>query len=138
MAGHKEHHHGRKHRETGGANEAAEDLKTKNQRYTYESKVNNEAEERKHGGKVGKKHGAEHHHHSCKCPKCHGGMAKKHGGEAEHEKKHVGHVEGEHSKHHMGRAKRKSGGRTGADSHPFSSARSGHAPPGAKLDMEME
>jgi len=47
---------GRKHRATGGVNQAAEDLGRKNLRYTYQSNVNDEAEERKRGGKVAKKH----------------------------------------------------------------------------------
>ena len=45
MKGHKEHHH-RSHRATGGVNTPAEDLKRKNMRYTYESNVDKEAEER--------------------------------------------------------------------------------------------
>lgn len=43
---------GRKGRATGGMNEAAEDLGRKNMRYTANSKVNDEAEERKRGGKT--------------------------------------------------------------------------------------
>ena len=74
---------GRKHRASGGVNEAAEDLKHKNQKYTYESKVNEEAEERKRGGRT--KHRSAH--------------------------KHGGHVHGEAAKHHAGRKPRKSGGR---------------------------
>jgi hypothetical protein len=46
---------GRKTRASGGVNQAAEDLSSKNMRYTYESNVNKEAVERKRGGKtVGK------------------------------------------------------------------------------------
>lgn len=48
---------GRKHRATGGVNEAAEDLGSKNKRYTYESNVNDEAEERKRGGRAKRKSG---------------------------------------------------------------------------------
>lgn len=113
--GHKEHHH-RKHRATGGENQAAEDLKRKNERYTYESKVNDEAEERKHGGRTKRKHG---------------GHVKHHAGE-HHE------VHGEHAKHHAGRKPRKSGGRTGSDKSPFSSARHGKEPMGHKVDLDME
>ena len=51
----------RKHRATGGVNEAAEDLGRKNLRYTYQSNVNDEAEERKRGGKVAKKHAGKVH-----------------------------------------------------------------------------
>ena len=60
---------GRKHRATGGVNEAAEDLGKKNMRYTYQSNVNDEAEERKRGGKVAKKHAGKVH-----------GMSKMHAG----------------------------------------------------------
>lgn len=42
----------RKGRATGGVNDANADLDKKNQRYTYQSKVNDEAEERKRGGKT--------------------------------------------------------------------------------------
>ncbi len=59
----------RKHRATGGVNEAAEDLNRKNLRYTYQSNVNDEAEERKRGGKVAKKDAGKVH-----------GMAKMHAG----------------------------------------------------------
>lgn len=48
---------GRSKRATGGTNLADDDLKTKNQRYTYQSKVNDEAEERKSGGRAGRKSG---------------------------------------------------------------------------------
>lgn len=68
---------GRKHRDTGGANLAADDLKTKNQKYTYESKVNDEAEERKRGGKVkkeaGKIEGVLAKHHAGRKPRKNGG-----------------------------------------------------------------
>ena len=46
---------GRKHKATGGVNEASEDLGKKNMRYTYQSNVNDEAEDRKRGGRA-KKH----------------------------------------------------------------------------------
>ena len=52
---------GRKHRATGGVNEAREDLGKKNMRYTYQSNVNDEAEERKRGGKVAEKHAGKVH-----------------------------------------------------------------------------
>lgn len=61
---------GRKHRATGGVNQAAEDLGRKNMRYTYQSNVNDEAEERKHGGRTGRKYGG----------KADGEMARKHAG----------------------------------------------------------
>ena len=43
---------GRSKRASGGVNEAAQDMAKKNMRYTYQSNVNEEAEKRKHGGKV--------------------------------------------------------------------------------------
>ena len=43
---------GRKKREEGGRNLAAEDVSKKNMSYTYENKVGPAAEERKAGGKV--------------------------------------------------------------------------------------
>ena len=73
---------GRKHRKDGGVNEAAEDLKTKPMRYN-QSRVEDEAEERKFGGRT--RH--------------------KRGGKTEM------HAHGEHAKHHAGRKPRKSGGR---------------------------
>lgn len=71
---------GRKHKATGGVNEAAEDLGKKNMRYTYQSNVNDEAEERKHGGKVKKKHVGKMHgdaakHHAGRKPRKSGGRA---------------------------------------------------------------
>ena len=46
---------GRSKKATGGTNEAAEDLSTKNMEYTADSNVNREAKQRKRGGKtVGK------------------------------------------------------------------------------------
>jgi len=109
----------RKHRNTGGVNEAAEDMKHKNMDYTAHSNVSHEAEERKHGGRAKRKHGGHVKHH-------HMGMVK-----------HVGHVEGESTKRHAGRKARKSGGACDSGN-PFSSARHGTAPKGRKLDMEME
>ena len=139
MKGHKEYHH-RKHRETGGVNEAEEDLREKPEARTNARHIDEEAEERKRGGHVGhhrvkRRHGGEVHHSSCKCEKCHGGMAKKHGGEA---KKHVGRVHGEHGAHHAGHKPRKAGGRTGSNEHPFSSAREGTPAKGRKEEMEFE
>ncbi len=91
---------GRKGRATGGdatvgTKEYEQDLSRKNMRYTYQSNVNDEAEERKHGGKAD------------------GGMAKK----------------------HAGRKPRKSGGRTGSNMNPLSSAAAGTAPKGRKIQM---
>lgn len=140
MKGHMKEHE-RKHRNTGGVNEAEMDLKDKPEARTNAKKIDDEAEERKHGGHVKmrmkRKHGGEVHHSSCKCEKCMGGEAKKAGGEV-HEKKHVGSVEGEHEKHRADRKPRKAGGSANATEHPFSSARHGEAPKGHKMDMEMD
>lgn len=52
---------GRKTRNTGGANEAAEDLRMKPERRNNASKIFGEAEKRKSGGKV---HGEAAKHHA--------------------------------------------------------------------------
>lgn len=96
---------GRKHRETGGANEAEEDLKTKPEARTHATKEDAEAEEMKKGGRAKRKHGG----------------------------KMVGKVEGEKAHMHAGRKPRKAGGRAGSDSNPFTSARSGKDAPGREL-----
>jgi hypothetical protein len=44
--------------------------------------------------------------------------------------KHVGPIRGEHGRHTSARPPRKSGGKVGADSNPFSSARHGAEPKG--------
>jgi hypothetical protein len=72
---------GRKHREAGGENEAAEDLKSKPERYN-ESRVEGESEERKSGGRT----------------------------KARRKRKHGGEAEGDKAMHHAGRKARKSGG----------------------------
>lgn len=59
---------------------------------------------------------------------------KKRGGRA---KKHVGKVHGSHAKHHAGRKARKSGGRTGSNMNPLSSAHAGTKPKGHK-DVEID
>lgn len=107
---------GRSARATGGVNQAADDLDKKNQRYTYQSKVNDEAEERKKGGRVKRRHGGEVHRSGCDCPKCSGGK-----------------VEGEKGKMRADRKARKSGG--SATSNPFSSARAGTPPSGHKAEL---
>lgn len=61
---------GRSKRASGGVNEAAQDSAKKNMRYTYQSKVNDEAEERKHGGKVA---GAKAKGGMCRTPRKSGG-----------------------------------------------------------------
>ena len=80
-------HHRKARKEGGGVATYKEDLKSRPQRYNN-SRVEDEAEERKHGGKM------------------------------------VG-MHGKHGKHHAGRKPRKSGGRTGSNMNPFSSARHG-------------
>ena len=102
----------RKHRETGGVNAAEEDLRDTPKNRGAASNVSEEAEERKHGGKA-RKH-------------------RRHGGHARKEVEMHGHE----SKHHAGRKPRKSGGRTGADSMPYSSARKGTPPKGHQIEME--
>lgn len=103
----RKHQHEAKHRASGGMNDAEADLKDKPEAYNH-AKVEAEALEKKDGGKARK--------------------ARRHGGMAE--KKHVGHVHGEHAKERCDRKPRKTGGRTGADQAPFSSARHGKLPPG--------
>jgi hypothetical protein len=100
---------GRKHRGTGGTNDAEEDVKTKPEARTNATKEDSEAEERKHGGRAKRKHG--------------GKTVKMHG---------------EKGMHHMGRKPRKSGGRTGSDSMPFTSARKGAQPSDHKTQSESE
>lgn len=105
---------GRSAKASGGVNLADDDLKTKNQRYTYQSKVQDEAEERKAGGRVKRKHGGEVHRSGCACAKCGGGK-----------------VDGDKGAMRADRKPRKAGGSTG---NPFSSAKSGTAPPGHKVE----
>jgi hypothetical protein len=143
---HREHeHHERHHRETGGRNDAEEDLRDKPEARTNAKKIDDEAEEKKRGGRAKRKRGGEVRKHHVDHE---GRLMKKHGGEAEkrHERKrggrmpeHAKHVEvhGEHEKHRADRKPRKDGGRTGADEHPFSSARKGTLPTGRK-EMQME
>lgn len=97
--------HMRKHRETGGANEAEDDVKDKPEARDNAKKIEGEAEEMKKGGRAKRKHGG----------------------------KMVGHVEGEKGAHHAGRKPRKSGGRASSDANPFTSARRGDDPPGRKV-----
>ncbi len=154
----KEHEHERHHRETGGVNEAEADLREKPEARTNARKIDDAAEERKHGGEVEKKHrrkrkhGGEVHHSKCRCEKCMGGAAKAAGGVVglatggialkRGGRTHAGHdageVHGEHHREHAGHKPRKSGGRTGSDGHPFSSAHAGKAPHGHKVENEAE
>ena len=129
MKGHKLHHethkkiehHIAKHRKAGGRAEspmegrddAEEDLKSKPERYNN-SKVESEAEERKHGGRA-KKH-KEHH----------GKMHKEHHGKM-HE---------EHAHKHAGRKPRKSGG--SVEKSPFSHAQHMTPARGRKIEKMTE
>lgn len=69
---------GRKGKADGGVNMADDDLNKKNQRYTYQSKVNDEAEERKSGGRAKRKDGGKAMGAACK-PNA-GRMPRKNGG----------------------------------------------------------
>jgi hypothetical protein len=100
----------RHHKSTGGTNTAADDVKTDPEARTNAKHVDSEAEEKKHGGRA----------------------KRKHGGKAHHEMK----VHGEKGAHHAGRKPRKSGGRTGSDGHPFSSAKGGSQPSGRSVMSE--
>jgi hypothetical protein len=93
---------GRSKRASGGVNQMAEDAKMKNMRYTYQSNVNDEAEERKRGGKT------------------------------------VGKVKGMKGKADMGRKPRKSGGRTGSNMSPLSSAAKGTPAPGRNVSGSLD
>lgn len=99
---------GRKHRNTGGLNEAEMDLKDKPTKRVNAPSIEDAAEERKCGGRAKRKRGG----HVVDMPK------------------------GEEARSHAGRKPRKSGG--SCDSSPFSSARKGETPKGRKLDMEMD
>lgn len=140
-AGHGVHevaHHGvhgapkaRRHRKTGGkavespmqgVDEAEMDLKDRPMEYNH-SRVEKEAEEKRHGGRAKRKHGGHVKH---------GHVMHHHTGHV----KHVGSVHGEHGKAHAGRKPRKSGGRASSDQNPFTSARHGTPAPGRHLERE--
>ena len=93
---------GRKHRGTGGANEAEEDVKEKVPDRSAPNNIQKEADEMKKGGRAKKAHGG----------------------------KMVGKVEGEKGMMHAGRKPRKSGGKATSDANPFTSARTGKDAPG--------
>lgn len=137
----------RKHRNTGGVNEAEMDLRDKPEARTNAAHIDHEAEERKHGGHVKRhkrKHGGMIHKEGFgpESEPTSGRAKRKRGGHVLHHHmghvKHVGDVHGEHAKHHAGRKPRKSGGRAYSDSNPFTSAAHGKAPKGRTLDMEMD
>lgn len=96
MKGHK-----RKHKGTGGANEAEEDLKPTPER-TPNANTEKEAEEMKKGGRAKKARGG----------------------------KTVGVISGPEPPAHAGRKPRKAGGRAYSDSNPFTSANKGKEPKG--------
>jgi hypothetical protein len=93
----------RKRRSTGGRD--LRDTDRKHHEFPKDSKVIEEAKEKKGGGPVGKQ---------------------------------VGGIAGAHARAHGGRSPRKDGGRTGADSNPFSSARHGKSAPGRTTDGELD
>jgi hypothetical protein len=99
---------GRKHKSTGGENDAAEDEKDTPKDRTEPSGPAKEAEEKKRGGRA----------------------KRAHGGKSEMK------VEGHKGMMHAGRKPRKSGGRTGSDSRPLTSSHSGKNPPGRNLMSE--
>jgi len=131
----------RKHRNTGGVNEAEMDLRDKPEARTNAAHIDHEAEERKHGGHVKRakrKHGGHVLKHEGMGPEHESTVGKrhkrKHGGHV----KHVGEIHGEHGAHHAGRKPRKSGGRATSDANPFTSARHGTPAKGRHEEMEFE
>lgn len=110
---------GRAKREEGGRNLAEADEKDRPMKYTADSNVQRESEERKKGGRAKRKAGGIVHHEKMDTLK---------------HAKHVGKVHGEMAKHHAGRSPRKDGGRTGS---PFSAAHKGENPAGRK-EMDVE
>jgi len=96
---------GRKHKGTGGANEAEDDLKDTPAERTPTAKPEKEAEEKKRGGRAKKARG--------------GGTAQKEGV-----------ISGPQPPAHAGRKPRKAGGRTGSESNPFTGANKGTPPKG--------
>jgi hypothetical protein len=113
---------GRKERSSGGRDDAAEDVKDKPEMRVNATKEKDEAEERRKGGRAKRRRGGVVHHENM-----------------DHMKhaKHLGPVRGEPARQHAGRKPRASGGKTGSDSHPFSSARKGELPAGRK-EMYLE
>jgi hypothetical protein len=97
---------GRKHRGTGGENDAEKDVKDAPPDRSSPNNIQKEADEKKHGGRA----------------------KRKHGGKTEMK------VKGEMGKGHAGRKPRKSGGK--AEPNPFTAARSGKHAPGRSLMPE--
>jgi hypothetical protein len=105
----------RAHKETGGVNEPEADVKTKNEARTNAKEIDSEAEEMKKGGRAKKKRGGK----AGFGPESHGSDEPKVGGDKPNT--------------HAGRKPRKSGGRTGSEAQPFTSARKGTDAPGRSL-----
>jgi hypothetical protein len=89
---------------TGGADEAEEDIKEKPAPRTVPSNVSKESQELKKGGRAHKARGG----------------------------KSVGVISGPEPPAHAGRKPRKSGGRSGSEKNPFTSANKGKDPKGHK------
>lgn len=129
----------KKHRATGGVNEAKEDLGKKNEARTDAKEIDGEAEERAKGGKVKRKRGGmvasvkegfgPEHEGTVRSKRKRGGKAMKGGKEAG--------MFGEDAKQHAGRSARKNGGSLkGSDTSPFTSAR--HGKPATHRELEPE
>lgn len=99
---------------SAGVKEWMEDEKTRPEARTNARDIDSEAERLKKGGRAKRKSGGIVHHEAGK-PMAHA--------------KHIGMVHGSESKHHAGRKPRKSGGRTGSNNNPLSSAHKGMEPP---------
>jgi hypothetical protein len=109
-AGHKGHHHGKKHRAMGGRTE---------EWVSGNPDVKREAEdkhgtEKKHGGRMHKKHGGSAKHHHGKHHKATGGAVT------------LGLMTGGGVRPRLDKPGRKMGGRVGADKSPLSSAHAGN------------
>jgi hypothetical protein len=89
---------------TGGSDEAEEDIKEKPKGRSVDNNVSEESRELKKGGRAKKKRGG----------------------------KAIGVVEGPEPPAHAGRKPRASGGRSGAEKNPFTSANKGTQPKGHK------
>ena len=98
----------RKHRNTGGTDDAEKDVKDNPPDRSEPNNIQKEAEEKKHGGRA----------------------KRKHGGKAEMK------VHGHKGAMHMGHKPRKSGGRAGSDSSPMTSSHSGKQPAGRSVMSE--
>ena len=106
---------GRKARNTGGTDDADEDIKDKPEARTNAKEIDDEAEAKASGGRA----------------RATGGRAaRKMGGKAEIK------VEGKKAMMHAGRKPRKTGGRTGSDGAPYTTARTGKLPPG-RTEMDL-